>query len=123
MELMRLARFVVVGTFNTGFSYVVYCVALFAGAPFELANLIAVVAGILLGYRTHLRFVFADAHSPRLRRYVVVWVALYLLNISLIRLLVDSGLNAYTAGAVTLPLMVAASYVLNRWIVFRPQRP
>ncbi len=118
-ELLRLARFIVVGTLNTGFSYLVYCIALYAGAPYAIANLIACIAGILLGYRTHLRFVFADASSPQLRRYVLVWLTLYLVNIGLIRLFVGFGLSAYAAGAVALPLMVAASFVLNRWVVFR----
>jgi putative flippase GtrA len=119
MALPRIVRFGITGLLNTGWSYAVYAFFLWLGLRFELANFLACLAGILVGYFTHLRFVFADANSPRLWRYVVVWVALYGLNIALIYLLMRLGLNAYVAGALAMPCIVLTSYGLNRVVVFR----
>ena len=119
MHLSRFIRFGLTGLFNTSVSYAVYFVGLYFGLRYELANFLACIAGILVGYRTHLRFVFADANSPRLWKYVVVWTSLYIFNVLIIGLLMKFGLNAYVAGALAMPVVILASYGLNRIIVFR----
>ena len=121
--LRQAIRFVLVGALNTGISYAVYAAGLFAGLRFELANLLACVAGIVVGFRTHGRFVFTGARAPRLWKYFLVWMSLYVCNILLIRLFVAIGVNAYAAGALATPFVIAASYLLNRWIVFRADTP
>lgn len=115
----QLLRFVAAGTFNTGVSYAVYAVGLYAGLPFAAANLLACIAGILIGFRTHGAFVFTDANSPRLWKFVLVWLLLYGVNVVLIKLFLELGLNSYVAGAVAMPFVIVASYVLNRFVVFK----
>jgi putative flippase GtrA len=119
MALQRFVRYGVTGLFNTGLSYAVYALGLYIGLNYALANLLACLAGVLVGYHTHLRFVFADASAPRLWRYVLLWGALYLLNIGLIKVLLTLGFDAYVAGALALPAMVVLSYGLNRVLVFK----
>jgi putative flippase GtrA len=118
MQLPQALRFVIVGGFNTGVSYAVYALGLYLGLRFELANLLACVAGILVGFRTHARFVFTGAQAPQLWKYFALWVSLYLFNVLLIRVFVELGCNAYVAGALATPIVIATSYLLNRKLVF-----
>lgn len=119
MFRLRIARYVVVGAFNTAVSYLVYAALLRAGLRFEVANLFACAAGVLIGYQTHLKYVFADAASPRLWRYALVWTLLYGLNVLVIGLFMKVGFDAYVAGALAIPLMVGTSYFVNKLAVFR----
>jgi putative flippase GtrA len=116
-------RFLVTGTFNTAMSYAVYAVALYAGCGYALANLLACIGGILIGFRTHGAFVFTDSSAPKLWRFVLVWGALYGVNVLLIRLFIEAGLNAYWAGAVAMPFIIVASYGFNRFLVFKKDVP
>lgn len=114
----QFARFILVGVLNTAFSYLVYAALLLAGLNFALANLGAVLLGILFSFRTQGALVFSNS-SPRLIfRYAAFWLIIYLCNIGLIKLLLSFGLNAYVAGALALPPIVLLSYVVQKYLVF-----
>ena len=119
-SLPTVVRFVVVGVLNTGFSYLIYALGLWAGLPYALANLLACVLGIFFSFRTQGALVFGDADNPKLWRFFLVWIAIYLVNILLIKFIISLGLNAYGAGALALPFIVVLSYLLQRLVVFRP---
>jgi putative flippase GtrA len=115
----RILRFVVVGGVNTAFAYAVYAVLLFVGLNYAVANLIALVAGILFGFKTTGTFVFGNADNRLLGRFVVCWVVIYLLNVSSIRKLIEMGVDRYVAGALPIPAIAALSYAGQRYFVFR----
>jgi putative flippase GtrA len=119
MKITLFIRFVIVGVLNTGFSYFVYATFLFFGLSYALANFLALVIGILFSFKTQGHLVFRNPDNHLLGRFVLGWVVIYLGNILLIGLLVDFGLNAYAAGALTLPFSVGLSWVIQRYIVFR----
>ena len=121
--LPRVVRFLTVGLINTGFSYLIYAIGLFVGLPFTFANLIACLIGIFFSFRTQGAWVFKDAHDPKFLRFVLVWISIYLVNIGLIALILDFGLDAYWAGAIALPFIVVLSYFAQRFFVFRPAKP
>jgi len=112
-------RFVLVGILNTGFSYLIYAVMLFVGMEYQLANLIAMLTGILFSFKTQGRFVFFNTDNRLLGKFVISWIAIYLGNISLIGWLISFGLDAYGAGAMALPFSVVLSYLTQRYFVFR----
>jgi putative flippase GtrA len=114
----RFFRFVVVGTFNTVFCYAVYAGFLFAGLGYAFANFLALVVGILMGFRTQGAFVFGNRDGRRFLPFLLVWGFLYVCNVILIGLLIRGGLDAYWAGAVTLVPVAALSYLLQRYFVF-----
>jgi putative flippase GtrA len=119
MKTPRFARFLVVGVLNTAFSYSIYALGVFLGLPYQVANLASLVAGIFFSFGTQKAWVFTGARDASFWRFTGIWAVLYLLNIGLIRIGIDFGLNEYFAGAAALPFIVVASYVLQGRYSFR----
>jgi putative flippase GtrA len=115
----RLARFVVVGIVNTGFSYGVYALLIVLGLSYAVANLVALLFGIVFSFKTQGRLVFRQTSNRRLWRFVLVWAVIYAANTALIGLIISRGFDPYTAGALTLPVNVILSYVAQKYFVFR----
>lgn len=118
----QLVRFLIIGFGNTIFSYAVYALGLFMGLPYWLASLVALAIGIAVGFVTQGRLVFRSSLEGRLPIFVAIWAALYVVNILVIRMLTDLGIDAYLAGAIATLPTVALSFVLNRLVVFRGTR-
>jgi len=117
-----LARYLVVGVANTGFSYGVYALALALGCSYPVASLISLIAGICLSFKTQGRFVFRNAQNSLFGRFVASWVLVYLFNVGVIWVFVRLGFEPFTAGALALPFNVAAGFLLQRFFVFGGQR-
>ena len=115
----EVIRFVLVGMLNTGFAYLVYAVLLYLGLNYAGANLGAVVSGILFSFRTQGKYVFKNTDTRRMGRFVLAWSAIYLMTTGVIGILVEAGFGAYAAGALTLPLSAVASFVVQKFFVFR----
>lgn len=117
----QFLRFVLVGGLNTGFSYSVYSGFLFLGLDYALANLFALIFGILFSFRTQGTFVFKNRNRRLIGRFIVGWALIYLLNITFIREMMIVGFDAYVSGALALPIITVLSYLLQRFFVFRPK--
>lgn len=115
----QFVRFVLVGVANTGFSYAVYAMLLYAGLNYALANLGACLLGIMFSFRTQGILVFRNPAWRPLSKYVAFWLLIYLCNIGLIKALLSCGFNPYAAGALALAPIVALSYTLQKYVVFR----
>ena len=115
-------RFVIVGAFNTGFSYTVYAVFIFFGANYAFANFMGLALGILVGFRTTGRLVFDNTDNKRFYRFVLVWGVIYLITTLTIGRLISTGFNEYEAGLIVLPLSVMLSYFLQKNFVFRKSK-
>lgn len=112
-------RFILVGGLNTGFSYLVYAGLLFVGLGYALANFLALVTGILFSFKTQGNFVFHNPDNRLLGRFILSWALIYLCTITLIGRLVALDLDAYSAGALALPVSVILSYLTQKYFVFR----
>ncbi len=115
----QFLRFVVVGTANTAFNYLVYCAMLWVGLPLPLASLGSLVVGILINFTTQSRFVFDNNDPWKILPYVGVWASLYVFNLGLIWSLMHFGLNAYVAGLLSTPCTVLLSFFLQKAFVFK----
>lgn len=117
---VQFLRFLVVGTLNTGFSYGVYALLLFAGLDYWVANFGSFILGLAVSFRTQGALVFQNAEKNRFVRFLLMWLLLFALNIALIALFIRCGFNTYWAGALALGPIVLTSYGLQRFFVFRP---
>lgn len=115
----RWLRFLLVGGLNTAFGYCMYALLLFLGLNFALANLLALLAGIVFSFRTHSGLVFLRHDWRRFLRYLLSWAAIYLLNTGIIALLLQCGISAYVAGLITIVPGALLSYLAQRHFVFR----
>lgn len=111
-------RYLVVGTLNTAFSYLIYAICLYVGFRFQFANLIALILGIFFSFKTQGRFVFQNPSNRLFGRYVISWVVIYLASIFLIGQIINLGINAYWAGVFALPFSVGLSYLAQKYFVF-----
>lgn len=112
-------RFVLVGLLNTSFSYLIYAALLFVGLVYQMANLLAVIVGVLFSFKTQGHLVFDNHDNRLLGRFILSWAFIYLVTITLIGRIVALGFNAYLAGALALPFSVALSYLSQKYFVFR----
>lgn len=115
----QLVRFVLVGIVNTGFSYAIYAVLLYLGLGYAIANLIALLVGILFSFKTQGILVFNNSDNRRLLRFILAWTFIYSINIFIIRRFVAMGLNPYAGGALALPFTILLSYLAQKYFVFR----
>lgn len=119
LRTAELGRFLIAGLVNTGVSYGVYAMGLWLGAPYPLANFLAMVIGVLVGFVTQGRYVFRKFEGRRFPAYVMMWLVLWLLNVALIALLLPAVRgNRYVAGAIAMGIVVSFSFVVQKYYVF-----
>lgn len=118
MHNTQFFRFVAIGIVNTAFSYGIYAIFLFIGLNYAVANLLALLVGILFSFKTQGRFVFRNSDNRLFGRFLLSWAAIYLVAIFIIGQLISYGLNAYVAGALALPFTTALSYFSQKYFVF-----
>lgn len=117
---IRLLRFLVVGAVNTIFSYIVYAILILVGTHYSLATLISTVLGVIFNFFTTGRIVFRNMDNKRFISFIFVYAITYLVNILLLRWLIDGlTMEKLLAGAlVTLPVALL-SYFLNAKLTFK----
>ena len=120
---LQFIRYVLVGIGNTAFGYGAYAALLFLGFEYRVASLLALVLGIAFSFTTQANVVFRNATRVTLVKFVVAWVFLYTLNISLIALFMRISMTAYIAGAVATIPVTLASYFILKFAVFGREKP
>lgn len=120
LDAARLARFALVGLFNTAFGYAIYALMIYIGIVFALASLISLVASLVVGYIATGRLVFGQRSMNRLPYYVAAYGATYLINVTAIALFIQIGLNEYAAGLAAVPPTALCSYLILHFFVFPP---
>jgi len=80
----RFLRFLMVGVFNTGVNYGIYALFIFAGLGYIAAATLSFAVGLVVSFRTHSRYVFDAGGVRAFFPYVVSWLAIYLLHITVL---------------------------------------
>ncbi|OOV07283.1 hypothetical protein RF819_11580 [Rhodoferax fermentans] len=119
----QFVKYILVGICNTLFSYGVYSAFLFLGFKFQAANLMALLLGIAFSFTTQGNVVFKNASKVTFVKFVVAWLFIYLLNISIIGALVQATVSPYVAGAVATVPVTLVSYFILKYVVFRRTTP
>lgn len=74
-----LLRFLIVGGLNTAFAFGIYTALVLSGLPFVLANLIALVTGIVVTFKSNARLVF-QRNGGSFIRYLVLWSVVFVVQ-------------------------------------------
>jgi putative flippase GtrA len=112
-------RFLLVGAFNTAFSYAVYALLITIGLPIAWASLGALLIGVVWSFMTQGKIVFKKLSKASFFKFVLNWTVIYFLNVELIYKLIQFNMNAYSAAAVaTIPVTII-SYFSMKYIVFK----
>ena len=122
--MSRFVRFVVVGTANTAFSYLVYLLLLQV-IDYRLAYTAAYVVGLAGGYWANARFVFAASPGARSALgYLLSYGVTYVVSLAVLWLAVErAGLPRPLAMLAALAVAVPLSFLLLRRNFARPARP
>jgi putative flippase GtrA len=110
-----ILRFLVVGAANTLFGLGVYWLVLYVGLSYQWAAASALVLGIIVSFNSHRWLVFRV--PGRFVRYVLVWLFVYFVNITLISV-IREYVGDYIAGVVLIPVNALLAYVLMKRFVF-----
>jgi putative flippase GtrA len=112
---LRLFRYFVAGSVNTGVSQLVYLVGLHVGMAPGVAFACGFAVGVGLGYVLHSRIVFRA--KPRHAHWVsfpAACVARLALSEWLLYALIDRGVTAGWAGLAVTVVMVPVGYALTK---------
>jgi putative flippase GtrA len=121
----KFARFLLVGVLNTLFSYFLYGSLILIGLNYKYAVLLATILGVLFNFQTTGRLVFGSKNNKLIFRFVLVYVATFLLNVEALRVVDAMNINIeqktkmLIAGAILLLPMAVLSFVLMKLFVFR----
>ena len=117
----RPLRFLAVGMLNTVFGYSAFAL-LFVVTQNRNASLIAAtVLGTLFNFFTTGRIVFGNRTWRTLLPFVLAYGVALVLNLLVLNLLVALKVGTLVAQAVSLPVVVVISYLINARFVFRPR--
>lgn len=112
------ARFLVIGGFNFGVTYGLYCLLVFWWHP-QLAWLTVFCIGLAMGFYLHTRVVFHGQLGHRKAiGYALMQLGLYALSSAVIHLAISRfGLGPRLAGAIAIVVNVPISFLLSRRIL------
>lgn len=125
--MSQFIRFVMVGVFNTlyGFAIIFACMYWFGLGTF-VSNAIGYVCGLITSYVLNRVFTFkSEATGPgEAMRFLIVFVLAYVANLALLYACVHwGGIHAGLSQVIAGTAYVAASFLLNKFYVFRQRHP
>lgn len=115
----RLAGFILVGILNTAFGYALFAVIYWASGSYRLAIVLATIIGVLFNFFTTGRLVFGNRSYKALAAFVLGYAGVCVLNVVLVDIIVAYGHSPLIAQLVSMPALVAASFLINDRLVFR----
>lgn len=122
-EIGKIARFLVVGLFNTLVGYAFILFALFAGLGDYLANALGFLVGFPVAYLLHRTFTFRASeprHGTEAMRYTLAFLFAYAVNIAVVAGGRELGFRENpVVQLLAIAVYATLFYVLNRFFVFR----
>ena len=119
----QLKRFLLTGSINTAFGYLMYVFAIIAlDFSYFWSVVFSWCIGVVFSYVMFRSFVFTDGDRSwrTFRRFLPTYVVLLAVNLLAMHILVgDLDWNKLLAQAFVVPLCAALSFIINRIFVFK----
>lgn len=115
-------RFLIVGGLNTALMYLLYLGLIWSGFSYPVALMMDYLVGIPFSYLLQRYWTFVPKGRLELSffKYVMTYIGVFLGNIILLVVLVESGMLGPIIGQfVSLSLVIALSYLVQKLWVFR----
>jgi len=114
----QVLRFILVGVLNTAFGYGLYVLLIWIGIHYTLAVFLSTVMGVLFNYFTSSYLTFRKNISfSILPRFIFSYIFVYLINITIVKIVLCLGINAYAAGFIAIfPVVVITFYLQKKWV-------
>ena len=117
-EIKRFIKFLIVGFINTLFGYSIYVSLIIFGFHFTIAPIFAIILGVIFNFFTTGGLVFQNIIYSKFHLFVGVYGFSYLLNISLLGILIQIGFTEIISGAIVLIPMAFINYIILKKIVY-----
>jgi len=119
-NFLRFIKFLIVGAINTLFGFGVYSACIFFDSPVPIALLISMILGTLFNFFSTGRYVFNQYSLYFLPRFLICYLFIYILNISLFEVIFSKINNKiYTQAILVLPLAVLSYFLMNKFAFSR----
>jgi len=119
----QLQRFLVTGSVNTVFGYLVYVYGIvILHLDYFWAVLLSYIVGVTFSYIMFRTFVFLEGERGwrSYARFIPTYVVLFIVNTLALYVLVDmADWNKLIAQAVVVPACAVLSFIINRIFVFK----
>ena len=114
----KFLRFLIVGSINTLFSTTIYAILIFLKAHYAIAILVAQVLGVLFNFKTTGKLVFESNDNKLIFRFFIVYVIVYLLSVSSVKILLIHNVNKYVAGIlIAFPIAIISFTLFKKFVV------
>lgn len=121
-----VVKYVIVGTSNAAFTFLVYLLLLKAfNVHYLVSFTISWISGVLYSYIANYIWAFKQRNSlsfgGKFAKYMVIYVSSYLLNVFLLRFFVERiSLGPFYAQLTILPIIVCLNFIgINYWALKR----
>lgn len=111
-------KFLIIGGINTLFGYIVLTFFLWLQLPHSLAFLIGTLIGIIFNFFTTGRLVFKSSNNKLFFRFILGYLFLYVLNLSLFKGFLFLIPNQYLASFFSTALVSIPAYFVNKKFIF-----
>jgi len=119
---LQFIRYGLAGLVNTIAGFIAYSsMVVFFNAPFWVANIVALCAGLIVGFVLARLFVFKQTRTSVQKsawKYVTTICGQFALSTAVIGLLVGRGFGPIIAYVIALPAIILLSFALQRNWVF-----
>lgn len=114
----QLIKYVFVGIFNTAAGYLTFSLLIACKLHYTLAVFLSCCIGILRNFKTTGSLVFENKNNKLIGRFILVYASIYLINISIIKVMLNFSSNLYFNGAIASILCAPISFTINKKWVF-----
>lgn len=115
----EILNFLITGSINTAFWYVLYAIFIYAGLHYFYAILFATIIGIMFSFKTMGAFVFKKRDNSLIIKFFIVYGVIFMGNVLFVKFFIFLIVDKYIAGLLSAFLCAIASFLLNKFYVFR----
>jgi putative flippase GtrA len=114
----EFVRFIGIGIINTLFAYMLFILFITLEMHYIFAVLFSTIIGVLFSFTTFGNLVFKK-NKKSFFRFILLYIFLYFINISIIGYIKTFYINNYIAGAISSTFCAFLSFLINKYYVFK----
>jgi putative flippase GtrA len=115
----QFMSYILIGICNNALCYLIFFTLVTFGLHYAWATLCVSITGLLINFKLLGRLVFQNEDKTLFVRFVIVYAFIYALNVGLLRLITEIGMDVRLAGALLLAPLAVIAFNLNKLFVFR----
>jgi len=117
---LELFKFIIIGSINTIFYYLVFISLIFFSVDYKIAILGSTVFATIFSFINFGKYVFNNQKKSLIIKFILNTIFIYFLNIYLVKIIHEIYiLNLYLSGFIAIIPLTILSYIINKFYVFK----